>query len=426
MTAQQHIDIALVGGGVAGSMAALTLRRAGLDVALIEREVRFRDRIRGEAIHPWGVRLLRDLELQPELDAAGARELALWTRYRDQGPADPYAWTSDFPGSPGEMTVSHVALQNVLTASAEAAGVRVFRPAEARARLRDDGWQIEIDGPGGRTTLQCSLLIGADGRRSGVRRLLGGEAQSDPVHHMMGGTIMRGINLPRDSAHQAFHDAGFAMAFPQNDDIWRVYTVGPTEEAERLRRDKSGNALREHLTALFPPGALGSAAILGPTGWFPNADLVATGTHGPHAFVIGDAAGANDPSQGQGLSMVADDVATVRRLVTTRPLADVPAAFAVYRRHLSEVLRRVAHWAAVLTTESGDRIEELRAQVDRAREIDPTAGGYAAIFALGPRDLTASEADRQRYFGEDIPGATVFGAGQLRSTDTRHGMFAPA
>ncbi len=46
-------DVAVVGGGVAGSSVAAVLASAGLGVVLVEREARFRDRVRGESIHPW-------------------------------------------------------------------------------------------------------------------------------------------------------------------------------------------------------------------------------------------------------------------------------------------------------------------------------------------------------------------------------------
>ncbi|MDQ3780771.1 MAG: FAD-dependent monooxygenase, partial [Chloroflexota bacterium] len=47
-------DVAIVGGGVAGSSLGATLAAAGIGVVIVEREARFRDRIRGEGLHPWG------------------------------------------------------------------------------------------------------------------------------------------------------------------------------------------------------------------------------------------------------------------------------------------------------------------------------------------------------------------------------------
>ena len=47
-------DVVIVGGGIAGSTLGGVLARAGLGVLVVEKEARFRDRIRGEGTWPWG------------------------------------------------------------------------------------------------------------------------------------------------------------------------------------------------------------------------------------------------------------------------------------------------------------------------------------------------------------------------------------
>jgi 2-polyprenyl-6-methoxyphenol hydroxylase-like FAD-dependent oxidoreductase len=54
MTAN-HNDLIIIGGGIAGSSLAAALAPAGLRVIVLERETRFKDRIRGEQMQPWGV-----------------------------------------------------------------------------------------------------------------------------------------------------------------------------------------------------------------------------------------------------------------------------------------------------------------------------------------------------------------------------------
>jgi menaquinone-9 beta-reductase len=48
-------DVVVVGGGIAGSSLGAALARAGLAVLVVEREARFRDRVRGDGMFPWGL-----------------------------------------------------------------------------------------------------------------------------------------------------------------------------------------------------------------------------------------------------------------------------------------------------------------------------------------------------------------------------------
>lgn len=48
-------DIITVGGGVGGSSLAKAMAERGYSVLVAERETRFKDRVRGEWMAPWGV-----------------------------------------------------------------------------------------------------------------------------------------------------------------------------------------------------------------------------------------------------------------------------------------------------------------------------------------------------------------------------------
>lgn len=405
----QAVDVAIVGGGIAGGALAIVLKRAGLNIALIERERVYRDRIRGEAVHPWGVREINALGVRSLLDAAGAIELPFWTKYRDALPATPYAWQEDFPDSPGAISVNHVRLQTILLQGARDEGVHVFQPATVALQRVRDGWNLAIPTDVGEEHLFAHLLVGADGQRSATRALLGATARRDPIHHHMGGALVRGVDLPRDSAHQAFHDSGFSMTYLQEEDLARVYLVCPSDEAATMQGPSGQDAFLRRVASLYPEGAFARTEIIGPVGFFPNADIVSDRITAPGVVLIGDAAGANDPSQGHGLSLVFRDIRVLRNLLTTEDVDSVPEQFAAARMGYYSVLREHARWAAPLATDTGPLADELRDQVRRAREIDPSAGGFAGIFATGPDGLRTDDNARAHFFGEDIPGASIFG-----------------
>ena len=47
-------DVVIVGAGIAGGALGTVLAEAGFEVALLEREISYPDRVRGEFLAPWG------------------------------------------------------------------------------------------------------------------------------------------------------------------------------------------------------------------------------------------------------------------------------------------------------------------------------------------------------------------------------------
>ena len=60
-------DVITVGGGIGGSTLAKCLAERGYRVLVLERETRFKDRVRGEQMHPWGVAEARVLGIYERL-----------------------------------------------------------------------------------------------------------------------------------------------------------------------------------------------------------------------------------------------------------------------------------------------------------------------------------------------------------------------
>ena len=73
--ASNAYDIVTIGGGLGGSALAKAMAEHGARVLVLEAETRFRDRVRGESMMPWGVAEARELGVYDALMASGAHEL---------------------------------------------------------------------------------------------------------------------------------------------------------------------------------------------------------------------------------------------------------------------------------------------------------------------------------------------------------------
>jgi len=411
-------DVVVVGGGVAGSSLGAALARAGLEVLVVEREARFRDRVRGDALFPWGVVEMRRLGLVDLLPASGARPLPRWQRYNDRVPGDPYEWRTDVPSGDVVWGVNHPGLQEALFVEAAAAGAVTMRPAKALApsSVGDGYLTLPIDADDGRITVRTRLVVGADGRESGVRDWIGATSITDPTHHLVGGCLVEGVDLDPDAAHQgpvhpgvhgcmAWYPGGLSLILRHASGRVRTYLACQPKAAEAMRGRHAAEAFLATCAVAFPDGAFADARAVGPVAFFPGSDIYADRIAGQGIVLIGDAAGANDPTQGFGMSLIFRDVRELRDLLLGGDWQTAIEEFARRRPSWYEPLRAYAIWDGPLITDVGPDADAARARQRRAAERDPWRNGYGAINALGPEGLPVTEAARLQYLGEDLDEA---------------------
>jgi 2-polyprenyl-6-methoxyphenol hydroxylase-like FAD-dependent oxidoreductase len=377
------------------------LARTGLGVFVVEKETRFRDRIRGESTWPWGVAEARQAGLVELLDSAGTVETRALKRYEDRRPIET-VWDRTGPDDIPGMGFLHPQLQEAAFAWAAAQGATMRRPAKATRFARNGKPSLTVVVDGREEEYTARLIVGADGKQSMTRRWTGGGSVADPENHRMGGVLISGAVYDRDSDNFTWVPGEAVNWFAAGPEMTRLYLVMSTQRLRETGVDRSFSALVGLATERMPEGALDAVQQEGPIGFFSNNDIWASQIAGNDVVVIGDAAGAPDPTQGHGTALLFHDVRHLSELLLSEANWETATAqFADRRRRAFAVIREVDCWSNAFFDTSAEA-ESLREGHTRAREHDPTLGGFVAIETCGPYGLVADEEARRRFFGEDL------------------------
>src|SRR5882762_1917950 len=122
-----NVDVIVVGGGLAGSTLATVLARKGRRVLVLEREAKFKDRVRGENMLPWGVAVARRLGILEDLVAAGGHLTQFWKTYMFGNLVENRNLPQTTPHGESSLNIYHPKMQEVLLQRAAAHGVEVKR-----------------------------------------------------------------------------------------------------------------------------------------------------------------------------------------------------------------------------------------------------------------------------------------------------------
>jgi flavin-dependent dehydrogenase len=148
MAPSPDVDVVIVGGGPAGSAAALWCVRQGLRVVLVERE-RFPRHRPGETLPPGAEPLFNQLGVADAIAAAGfTRHLGTWVSWSGPRRFDPFG--ADRNGPWQGFQAPREQLDQILLDAVSGSGVVVRQPCRALRPLRDGENVIGVataDGP---------------------------------------------------------------------------------------------------------------------------------------------------------------------------------------------------------------------------------------------------------------------------------------
>jgi 2-polyprenyl-6-methoxyphenol hydroxylase-like FAD-dependent oxidoreductase len=249
----------------------------------------------------------------------------------------------------------------------------LLRPARAVAFSCNGKTSLAIATDDSKVTCIAHLVVGADGKRSKTRQWTGGESVADPEHHRMGVVLLSGATIDRAHDNFAWFDCKGINWFAAGPEMTRLYVVMGAAQLRETGINRSCSALVDFAAEHMPEGVL-----------------------------IGDTAGAPDPTQGHGTSMIFRDVRALSELLLNDTDWDlVIDEFAKERCRAFDVIREVDRWQNVFF-EMTDDAARLSEGHERARASDPPPGGFDALELTSPSGLVADEAARRHYFGEDL------------------------
>jgi len=397
-------DLVIVGGGIAGGALAMLTARAGADVLVLEQQPEFADRVRGEVLWPWGVRVARTTGVEQVFLDHGAlvgTGLAIYDEAPDH--SEHFDVGEFVPGVSGSLNIAHPAACSALVEAAEAAGADVRLGVRSVAVTAGRSPVVRWFEPdGGEQEASCSLVVGADGRRSTVRRQVGIEFEVDPPLHLIAGMVVEDVpGLDSEQNVMARESDLLFFSFPQANGRARLYLCFPNGQRQRFAgNDGAAEFLRAaRLASLDGVAEWHAARPAGPCATFPGEDSRALRPLAEGVVLIGDAAGYENPLQGQGLSMALCDALDVSEALLSDSPADRLADYAAARAKR----QRLANLGVALEAWANDGFssqdpEERAARYEHIRADDVLAaleGSFATGFDHLPPELTRDEFDRR-------------------------------
>jgi len=396
----REVDVVAVGGGLGGAAVAKVMAARGARVLVVEPERRFRDRVRGEYLVPWGGCEAQALGLADALVAAGAHETpwldllagGLPFSHRDLRPMTPQG--------AAPACFQHAAMQEAVLEAAQASGADVWRGA--RVRGLSAGPTVVVERDGQEESVRARLVVGADGRASAVRRWAGFESRAAPEDRFFCGVLLDGVETPDDTSLMVTSPGQGRMSyvFPQGGGRARIYFgwhkalgLGRMSGAKDLPR-----FVAECVTTGAAPAWFAGAQAAGPLATFDAHDSWVDHPYRDGVALIGDAASTSDPHWGQGMSHTLRDARLLgEALAASDDWTAAGHAYAAAHDRTCEVTRRSESWMATVLMEVGPEADRIRARALPLLAED--AERFPAYGFSGP-DGDVDDDVRKRFLGE--------------------------
>ncbi|HVK22075.1 MAG TPA: NAD(P)/FAD-dependent oxidoreductase [Actinokineospora sp.] len=322
----------VIGGGIAGPVTAMALRRAGIDAVVHEGHDGPADGVGGMlGLAPNGFAALSQVGVGGLGEPVTSMVMRSWTGKRLAEFADP-------AGTPILHAVWRSDLYATLRAEAGRQGVKI-EYGKRLVRVDDIDDQVTAYFADG-STATADILVGADGIRSTVRGLITDVTPRYTGLLGFGGRPVRvpGLDTPDRTmnmlygkhaffGHGTFADGrtGWYANLPRRSPIplAEAAALGPAHWLDVIRAEFAAD--RTAAPRVLAHARPDDLVIVGALEDLPTVPVWSRG----RVVLVGDAAHATSPSSGQGASLAAESAVELARCLRDLPHAD---AFAAYER----------------------------------------------------------------------------------------------
>jgi 2-polyprenyl-6-methoxyphenol hydroxylase-like FAD-dependent oxidoreductase len=399
-------DLIVVGGGLGGSSLSKAMAESGARVLLLEREEQFRDRVRGEAMWPWGFAELQALGIDSSVFSRFATEKP----YLDVSIGGEQVVHRDVISTSNQklplLNWVHYEMEEGLLQAAQKAGAEIFRGARAFALRPAQQTRagslptVSFERNGRNEEAEARLIVCADGRSSLARKWGGFDIDRDPNGTLFAGVLVEGVELENNSWFMNPAAGQFAFVTPQTRNRVRAYAWYPNNRDYRLQGAADfPRFVEESVKAGVPSDWFTNLRLIGPLATFDGTESWVKHPYRDGVALLGDAAAASDPSHGQGQSLTLRDARVLRdQLLASSDWDAAGDAYADEHDRYFTAVHKFYQWFWQILYDPSPAGAAHRSRVLPRLARDLTLMPDA--LASGP-EVSLDEPARRRFFAED-------------------------